>query len=274
MSAPQEASSRMDIRILALTSAAAAAMTFAQTTTNPYVQMTQIKCHPGKTAECEQFLSTTLHKTMQLRVERGLINSYVLNRLVDPMSTEAGYTHMYAITSDKPFAAEPSDAYRKAGTDASGMSNEAYQAKSNEVRALVGRYRSKVIARVGDQVEKGDFTRVYFLKTLPGKRADLRDSMRLRAPLMEQLAKSGRLRGYNYREVMLRGEADPFDATESITYKDGQTAMDEPPPFAQLKAAFDGGNPGKDYQQFVNRRAELVRVQMVRTLKAIDVIRK
>ena len=264
----------MDIRILALTSAAAAAMTFAQTTTNTYSSVTQIKCKPGKTAECEEYLSKTLHKVMQLRVERGLINGYMLTRLLDPMASAAGFTHTYVIYSDKPFAAEPSDAYRKAGEDASGMSNADAQAKSSEVRELVARYRSKLITRSGDNIQKGDFLRTYFLKTASGKRAALAENMKLRAPLMAELVKSGRIRNYGYREVSLRGEADAFDATESIIYKDGQTAMDEPPPAAQLRAAFEKGNPGKDYQQFLEQRRDLMRVQMVRTSKVIDVINK
>ena len=60
---PEESSLRMDLRILALTSAAAAIMTFAQTT-SPYSLVTQIKCKPGKTAECEEYLNKTLHKSM------------------------------------------------------------------------------------------------------------------------------------------------------------------------------------------------------------------
>jgi hypothetical protein len=265
----------MDLRILALTSAAAAVMTFAQTPTN-YSLVTQIKCKPGKTAECEEYLSKSLHKAMQLRVERGLFHSFSLYRLVDPMPSEAGFTHAYVISSDKPFPAEASEAYRKAGTDSSGMSSEAYQAKTQEVREIVARYRSKVVARAttGAPSEKGDYARIYYLKTPPNKRAELRENMRLRVPMMEQLVKSGRLRAYSSREIMFRGEADAFDATETITYKDPQTAMDEPPPFAQLKAAFDAGNPGKDYMQFLNARNEVVRVRMVRTLKLIDVIRK
>jgi hypothetical protein len=264
----------MDLRTLALISAAAAAMAFAQTPTNTYRIVTQIKCKPGKTAECEEYLSKSLHKSMQLRVERGVINSFVLYRLVDPASSEAGFTHTYTISSDKPFPAESSEAYRKAGTDASGLSEEANRAKMNEVREIVARYRSKAMTRVGDPGQKGDYSRVYYLKTPTGKRAELRENMKLRAPLMDQLVKNGRIRSYGYREVMFRGEADAFDATETITYKDPQTAMDEPPSLPQLKAAFEAGNPGKDYMQFTHGRGELVRVQMVRTLKLIDIIRK
>lgn len=236
--------------------------------------VTQIRCKPGKAAECEEYLTKSLHKAMQLRVDRGVINSFSLYRLVDPTPAQAGLTHGYVIGSGKPFPSEQSDAYRKAGEDASGLSRAAYLARQNEVREIVHRYRSTSIARVGAPSEKGDFARIYYLKTPPNKRAEMRENMRLRAPLMEQLVKSGRLRAYQYREVMLRGEADPFDATETIVSKDGQTAMDHPPPFAQLKAAFEAGNPGKDYQQFTNQRQGVVHVQMVRTLKLIDIIRK
>jgi hypothetical protein len=261
----------MEFRTFAIASAVAATLTFAQSN---YMTGTQIKCKSGKTAECEAFLNTTFRKAMQLRVERGMIQSYALYRLVDPIPAEAGFTHSFVITSDKPLSAEASDEYRKAEAEATGMPSEAFRAKANELRDVVSRTRSKFWARAGMPAEKGDFTRVQYLKTPRGKRLELRELAQIRAAMMEQLVKSGRLRGYNYREVMLRGEADSYDAVEAITYKDGQTAMDDPPPFAQLKAAFDAGNPGKDYQQFVNKRVELVHTQMVRTLKLMDVIRK
>ena len=126
----------MNLRILALISAA----TVSQSATaqhSAYTLVTNVKCKAGKAAECDEYLSKTLHKVMQLRVERGVIDSFTLTQLMDPMASEAGYTHTYVVSSSKPFPAEQSAEYRKAAEDVSGMSNADFQTKSNEFRELV-----------------------------------------------------------------------------------------------------------------------------------------
>ena len=270
----------MNLRNLALSSAVAvltaSQTSYAQTPTNAvYSLVTNMRCKPGKTVECEAYLTGPLHKAMQARVDKGHISGYTLTRLMDPLVVEAGYTHTYVVSSDKPFPAEPSAGYRNVVEEAVGMSDADYQAKSNEVRDLVSRYRSKTVAVAGDGIQKGDFIRTYSLKTPAGKRAELRENMQsFRAPMMDQLMKGGRLRRWTFRELMNRGEADAFNATESITYKDAEMAMAEPPSLQQAQAAFAKGAPGKDYQYFLEKRRELNHVVMVRTSKIIDLINK
>lgn len=267
----------MHLRTLVLTSAAVAltvshAVAYAQTPI--YSLVTTIKCRPGKTAECEDYLSKNLHKSMQLRVERGVIDGFILTRLVDPQAAEAGFTHTYLISSSKPIPAESSPEYRKAGADATGMTEEENLAKQREVRDIVSRYRTRTVSTAGTPVEKGDFVRTSFLKTPHGKRTELASSMKLRQGMMEQSAKKGRLRGWTFREALYRGEADPFDALESLIYKDAEAVMSPAPPVEQLRESFEKGNPGKNYEAHIAQRRELNRVQTIRTSKVIDVIRK
>lgn len=244
-------------------------------TPRTYQMSTYIKCKPGNRTACEDYLNNTFRKAMKARVDQGIITSYSLSRLVEPGAYDAGYTHTYTISSTKPFEAEATDAYNKAGEQGAGMSREERLAKSAEMFDSVSRIRSVSVAGLDPKVEKGDFVRAYYLKIAPHKQADFAQYMQKeRKPMMEQIMLSGRHRTWTVRNVLFRGSQDSYNAVELWIYKNGETAMAEAPPTAQMDAWFKKAHPDGSYQQYLDRGRELRDVAMIRTFKILDIIRK
>lgn len=237
-----------------------------------YGSTTFVKCKPGKGQACEDFLKKNLHVAMQARQAKGMISLFTLSRVVIPNASEAGFTHAYSITSAKPAPAEPSAEYTKVGDDARGIPIAEYYRQGDELMDFVSQVRYVQLATTGGSPQVGNFARMTFLKTPPGKQAELTELMRTKEkPLEAQFQKDGAITAWVFRGIQYRGSEDPYNAIEIIGFKDAEAAT-AGGGLAQAQAAFAKALPGMSWATYNDQRTALRRVVKVRTVKLIDVV--
>jgi hypothetical protein len=167
-----------------------------------------LKVKPGKAAEFQKLYSTTVKRFHQARIDAGVETGWVLTKVVLPSGEEAPY-HYTSNMSFREFPPlDPSREDLAPFIEKAGMTPETFLAALEDVASLVRTTVSARIETVG-VIEAGDFVRVDYMKSTPGKVSDYVALERtVFKPLHEQRVKDGAISAWAFNAVALPGGSE------------------------------------------------------------------
>jgi hypothetical protein len=237
-----------------------------------YAEVSIINCRPTVVQECEDFYTKQFHSAAEALTRKRLLSGYLVTRIVFPPPLEAGYTHILETQSEQPLPAEHSDEFVSTRDAALGMQRGEADLRFAQLRELSTRFRTATMSQAGNLPVAGDYVKVEFIKSTPETRAPLSDWMRsTRQAMMERLVQEGRISGWSFRPLQLRGFDEPFDAIETTYYKDPSVVMGGGDPI-DFRAIFHKVFPGTGIDKYEKDSNQLRYVTRTRVGRIIDVV--
>jgi len=237
-----------------------------------YAEVSIINCKAERFRECEDFYTRAFHSAAEALTKKRLLSGYLVTRIVFPPPLEAGYTHILETQSDEPLPAEHTEEFVTTRDEALGLPPGQADFRFSQLRDLSTRFRTASLAVAGNLPAAGDYIKVEFIKSTPETRQALTDWMRsTRQPMMERLVQEGRISGWSFRPLQLRGFEEPFDAIETTHYKDASVVMGGGDPI-DFRAIFHKVFPGTGLEKYEKDSQQLRYVTRTRVGRIIDVV--
>jgi len=259
--------------LIALMGCLAAPLVAQRTRTDlGYAEVSIINCKADRLRECEEFYTRQFHAAADALTKKRLLSGYMVTRILFPPPLEAGYTHILETLSEQPMPAEHSADFVATRDAALGLNPGEGDSRFAQLRDLSTRFRTATLSAAGNLPAIGDYIKVEFIKTVPDTRSGLADWMRTtRQPMMERLVQEGRISGWSFRPLQLRGFDEPFDAIETTHYKDASVVMGGGDPI-DFRAIFHKVFPGVGLDKYEKESRQLRYVTRTRVGRIIDVV--